>query len=111
MPKKTTDIKMTKKVNLVLISSLILNGCSHHVPQQSQDEPDQQTQINQGIMPFWYFHNSPMRSTGYTSGGSRVSSTSSGFRPSTGAGFRSSPSVSSRGGFGMSGRSFGAVGG
>ncbi len=113
---------MTKKVGLVLISSsLILNGCSHHVPQQdpAQEGQPQAAQPGGGILPWWYFHHSGgyVGGGGYSGGGFRPGTTShgggivssSGVR-SGGGSFKASPSVSARGGFGASGHAFGGSG-
>lgn len=115
------DNKMTKKVGLVLISSsLILNGCSHHVPQQDpaqEGQPQVVQPVGGGIQPWWYFHHSGGYVGGGYSGGFHPGTTShgggivssSGVR-SGGGSFKASPSVSARGGFGASGHAFGGSG-
>ena len=111
---------MTKKVGLVLISSsLILNGCSHHSPIQ-EPNPEQQVVNGGGGSSWWYFHHSggyvgPGYSPGYVGGYSgfhpgtttRISSSTTSVR--SGGGFRASSSVSARGGFGASGHAFGGA--
>jgi len=108
--------KMTKKVGLVLISSsLILNGCSHHVPEQDPSQEGQPQIIHGGVHPFWYFHHSGgyVGGSGYSGGGFHPGTythgggivSSGGIR--SGGGFKASPSVSARGGFGASSHAFG----
>lgn len=119
---------MTKNVGLVLISSsLILNGCSHHTPEQDPAQEGQPQTVpvpsGNGMNSWWYFHHigggysgsgggysgSGHPIGGFHSGTSSHGVTSNGVR-SGGGGFKSSSSVTTRGGFGASGRSFGGSG-
>lgn len=111
------ESKMSKKIGLCLISSsLILNGCSRHVPPQDQQGV---VSTNAGVVApsgggssstWWYFHSVGGHS-GFAPGTTSHAGKSGGFTSSgKSGGFTSSPSVSARGGFGAAGHSFGGSG-
>lgn len=93
--------KLTKQIQLVLISSaLIFGGCAHHSRTEGEGEG--------GGHSWWYFSHSHGYSvphvssgSGFTIGGGHHVSTSSSFK---------STSISARGGFGSSGAAHGSSG-
>ena len=95
-------MKMSKKVKLVLLSSLALgvSGCSRH---QDEGVADVAAVPPNPHGNWWYFHSSSSPSGfGFSSTGH------SGISTSTSSGFKPSAAVSSRGGFGTAGHAFGA---
>lgn len=103
---------MTKKIELVLISSLLL-GCTQQPTMPTNGvvvQKEEKKEAYVGNTHWWYFHhNGPIgmptsHFVPHTSG-VHVSHTSGGFKT---GGFRAAPSA--RGGFGGAGHSFGGTG-